>query len=441
MPQAHLARSVRDIVGEFDLEAIENGYSSLGRQGYHPRHVLAVWIYASLIGLHDSTKVAEALVTDAALRLVAGGYAISAPTLRRFRQRNGEFLAKAVERSVAMAAAAGLLQLDELAVDSVRLRANASMKAVRTVERSKKRLKQLAAVDVGALSSEERAKHDAKLAKHGEAVELCTRENRANVVLTNPSAGYMHFPSGGAAPGHRVTVTAAGMRHRLVVSVLLDADNADFGKAGPALQETKRVLKDLGIKHARLKATADAGYFSDADVDFALSNEDWVDLLIAPRNEGHDDPKYFPRERFSIDAQGVATCPAGLRMHGPWKNGKEGHYYEGKGCGTCELRPQCTPGKVRAIKIKPKTDGNRNEMRRRMEQPEAKARYNKRIATVEPVFSYIEATMGFRRVTTRRAEAIKAEILLKVLAYNLSRIISAKTLQVALIVIELPELF
>lgn len=60
-----------------------------------------------------------------------------------------------------------------------------------------------------------------------------------------------------------------------------------------------------------------------------------------------------------------------------------------------------------------------------MAQSGAKERYNKRIATIEPVFSMIEHTMGYRRVGTRDDEGIRAEILLKILAYNLSRLTSA----------------
>jgi transposase len=431
---------VRELVAKLDLKSVEARYSSLGRHGYQPTQVLAVWIYASLIGLHDSTKVAHALETDAALRWLAGGYAISAPTLRRFRQRNAEFFAKAIETTVALAQKAGMLKLDELSVDSVRLRANASMKAVRTVERSKKRLQELAAVDLAALGDDERRKHEAKVAKHRAALEQCAKEDRANIVVTNPAAGFIHFPTGGSAPGHRVTVTASGVRARLVVSVLIDAGGHDYGKAGPALEKVRAVLQDLGIEHAKLKATADAGYFCEADLAFAAENEDWVDLLIATRNDGYDNPKYFGRDRFTIDENGKATCPAGTQMQGPWKNGKEGYYYEGRGCGTCVLKPQCTPGQVRAIKIKPKSDATREAMRQRMADPECRARYNKRIATVEPVFSYIEASMGFRRVTTRQQQAITAEILLKVLAYNLSRLLAGGVLEPATVVVLLPEL-
>ena len=56
----------------------------------------------------------------------------------------------------------------------------------------------------------------------------------------------------------------------------------------------------------------------------------------------------------------------------------------------------------------------------------AKARYNRRIATIEPVFSYLEDTMGFRRSSSRRTDTVRAEVFMKLLAYNLLRLLAAR---------------
>src|SRR5260370_25130086 len=90
--------------------------------------------------MHHSAKVGRACKTDAAFRLLSGGHAISSGTLRRFRRENRAFFEQAIEQTVAMAQERGLLDTDELAVDSMRLRAHASTKAVRTLSRSKERL-------------------------------------------------------------------------------------------------------------------------------------------------------------------------------------------------------------------------------------------------------------------------------------------------------------
>ena len=66
----------------------------------------------------------------------------------------------------------------------------------------------------------------------------------------------------------------------------------------------------------------------------------------------------------------------------------------------------------------------REAMRARMARADATPRYNRRIATIEPVFSGLESAMGFRRLSTRHAAGVEAEITLKLLAYNLGRLMA-----------------
>lgn len=424
----HLARGVREIIEQLDTSELEAQYSSLGRHGFHPRCTLAVWVYASLVGLHESTKLALALQTDAALRLLSGGHDISAGTLRRFRLKNRAFFEAAIAQTVVLADERGMLHPEQLGVDSVRLRAHASTSAVRTLVRSRKRLADLAVVELGGLSEDDRARHETKLEKHRHAVARCEADGRTNFVVTNPSAGLIKFPDGGSAPGHRITVVAAGVQERLVVTVLMDADGHDFGKTSSSLLKVRALFERLRIRNAQgLQVALDAGYWSEVDLQFAADNSDWVDVLIAERSD--DRPGVFGRSKFVERDDGTIHCPAGREMRGPYSDGKgRGQRYEGQDCGTCPLKARCTPAATRCLVIRRDYDKLRNRMRERMARPDARARYNKRIATVEPVFSNLQATMKYRRATTRHERGIAAEILLKLLAHNISRLIARRAL-------------
>jgi transposase len=431
VPTGHLAWTVLEQVAKLDVSALESRYSSLGRHGYHPRHVLAVWIYASQIGMHHSTKVGQACKTDAAFRLVSGGHAISSGTLRRFRRENRAFFAQAIEQTVAMAQASGMLETDELAVDSMRLRAHASGKAVRTLSRSKKRLAELAAVDVAQLDATAREQHEAKLTKHRHAVEQCEARGRASIVTTNESAALMKFPDGAAMPGHRITVTAAGISERFVVGVLVDADTNDYGKLGPALEKAREVLLRAGVpSDMRLQAAADAGYTAVEDYAFAAANRSWVDVLVPVGDSDSDAGMrngYFGRDHFVVVGNS-ATCPAGKPMVGPWADTGGRTKWLGSGCGECALKPKCTSGRARSLTIHRELERVRGLMRDRLDQPGGQQRYNQRIATVEPVFASLEDAMGFRRASSRHADTIVAEIFLKILAHNLLRLSAARRL-------------
>lgn len=121
LPAGHLARQVREWVARLDVSAVEARYSSLGTRGFRPASTLGVWVYASLVGVHASTALARRMATDMALRWLGDGYAMSAGHLRKFRRDNRALFEDALQQTVALAVAEGLLEPEQLAVDSVRL--------------------------------------------------------------------------------------------------------------------------------------------------------------------------------------------------------------------------------------------------------------------------------------------------------------------------------
>ena len=429
-----MARAVAGVIDGVDTTAIEAGYSSLGRHGVPPKWLLRCWVYASLVGLHHSTKLARAMETDAALQWLCGGHAVSASTLRKFRQRHGALFTTAIDYTVRIAVERGLLDPTALAVDSMRLRAHAATRAVRTVTRSTKRLATLATVDAAALNATDRATHTARVEKHEEALRLCAERDRPNVVLTNPSAALMKFPNGAAMPGHRVTVAAAGVQTRLVVAVLVDDGGNDFGRLRAPVEQARAALDRAGLPTTKLGVVADAGYTADTDYAFAAEAAPWADVLIASTSATGDRggdgkaPALFSHADFLLGPDDSLRCPANRQMLGPYNNGDGRLRWVGHACGTCELRPRCTTGKQRSVTLHLVRARTETAMRARLATPEGQAHYGRRMAIVEPVFANLEDVIGFRRASTRHTAAVLAEILLKVLAHNVSRILSAARL-------------
>lgn len=434
---AHPAREIQRFVAGLDLSSVEAEYSSLGRHGHDPRCVLAVWLYASQIGLHHATKVARACATDVAMLFLSGGHPIAAGTLKRFRQKRRDLLQALLTETVRLAHADGLIVVEELATDSMRLRAHASPVEAGTVKRSRARVAELERIDRAALSPAKQVIHDKKLAKHRAVLAQCNDQERTNVVRTNSSASLMKFPSGAALPGHRITATASGVSERIIVSVLVDEATNDDGKLGDAIRDARQVLHDAGVPIQGMQVAADAGYFCETDLSFASQSRDWVDVLIAEGTSVAEGPVtigrtgFFNRDHFKILDDMSAICPAGRPMSKPRLMGNGRYQWNGLGCTKCELRPQCTskaPGRPRSLTADMSLEKVRIEMRSRMTKPDAAKRYGQRIATVEPAFSNIEDNMGFRRSSSRHPTTIVAEVLLKIVAHNLSRITAARRL-------------
>ena len=441
VPAEHPARGVQRLVEQFDTGLVESRYSSLGRHGHRPKRLLAVWVYASLQGLHRASEVARACKTDAAFRLLSGGHSISEATLKRFRAGNQALFEQAIERTVELAHEQQLLALDQLATDSMRLRAHASRSAIGTLSRSSQRLEQLAKQESSSLNQDDKLKRQRSMQRHQLVLERCQALGRQSVVLSNELAALMKFPGGGSAPGHRVTVTAAGASNRLVVGVLVDADPTDRGKLPSAILQTLEALQRAGVEEtALLRLAADAGYWDATSLKFALQMQPRIDVLVAEAKvgpkPGHE--QFLGRERFALSPdERTVLCPEGRLMQGPESAGKGKRRWWGVGCSTCTLKPQCTGAPRRKFEVVLGYEAARNHMRERLAATGAKQQYAKRAAIIEPVFSSLQSTMKFHRASSRHAPTIVAEVLLKLLAHNVARLLTAHRRRLSVVWLQL----
>lgn len=442
VPEGHLARKLAQVVEQLDVSELEKRYSALGQHGYRPRWLLGVWLYASLRGIHHCTRVEQALETDMALRLLSGGHAISRPVLNRFRQHGGDFFAAALQLTVRWAFEQGLVDANAVAIDSMRLEAHASRSAVRTLSGSQRRLEDLARVDVEQLPADEQKKHVGKVEKHQQVVKHCEQKGVKTFLTTNPLAALIQFPGNGYYPGHRLTVASCGARSRIALGVLVNAAPNDMGLLAPAVRQAKRALVQAGLPpDLHVQVAADSGYFTAVDLAFAHEQREWLDLLIPElpetgplRGRGKD---FLPRTRFAANSPEDVRCPSGAKMQKIRFTRKDDTtVYKGVGCVACPLRERCTTSERRTLSVRWGFETLRASMRARMARPDAAVRYAQRVATIEPVFASLESVMGFRRASSRFETTICAEVLLKLLAHNISRLLAGKKLCCVLFLFE-----
>ena len=250
---------------------------------------------------------------------------------------------------------------------------------------------------------------------------------------------------GSARPGHWVSAVVAGQTSRFIVWLLIDGASCDYGKLEPLMNDTRAALTKAGVpKTTQLQVSADAGYFSAADLTYAADNRALVDVLVPeppsplPRKPGFSkELKFFSRDRFVVHPDMSAVCPAGTRMEGPHKDEAGITKWYGIGCADCPMLAACTVAKRRKLTVRTAYERGKTEMAARMALEGARERYNRRIGTVEPAFSYVEDVMRFRRVSSRTASTIEGEVKLKVLTYNLLRLhVAADRAQALSLVVE-----
>jgi len=134
LPQDHLVRFILDVVDRFDLAAFyrrrrEDGW---GRAAYDPTMMVALLLYAYCVGVRSSREIERRCKEDIAFRFIAANQCPDHATIARFRADHDELLAGLFTRALALCAEAGLVRVGLVALDSKKVKANASMAANKT---------------------------------------------------------------------------------------------------------------------------------------------------------------------------------------------------------------------------------------------------------------------------------------------------------------------
>jgi transposase len=296
LPPEHEARVVWSAVTQLDvggwLGEIQAVEGHVGRNATSPQLLVALWVYATLRGVGSARELERLCQHHLAYRWLCGGVSVNHHLLSDFRAQGGEKWDALLTQLIGSLLNAGLVTLDRVAQDGMKVRASAGKSSFRrkqTLERCLKEaraqvetLRQLADQDPAELSARQQAaRHRAARERqtHLEAAlqqvqELqAQREARAQrsnqpakearASTTDPEARTMRFSDGGTRPGVNVqfaTDTVSG----LVVGVAVTNAGNDQGQLGPMLSQLE---ERYGCTPRQ--ALVDADFASHTDIEMA----------------------------------------------------------------------------------------------------------------------------------------------------------------------------
>lgn len=135
IPDDHPARDVWRFCQSLDLselyDRIGSRQSGAGRPPFDPRILIALWLYATLAGVTTASQLADLVVEHNSFRWLAGNLSISAHTLSDFRVRDVDLLEDLLKHSVNVLREQGLIDLERVAQDGIRVRASAGAASFR----------------------------------------------------------------------------------------------------------------------------------------------------------------------------------------------------------------------------------------------------------------------------------------------------------------------
>src|SRR6202158_6616223 len=131
----HPARLIWAYVSRLDLRELEDRIKARegvpGHPAITPRLLLGLWLYATSEGVVSARLLSRLCERDDVYRWFCGGVGVNHRTLGEFRVDHGDLLNRLLAQSVTALAAEGLIDLDMLAQDGVRVRASAGASSFR----------------------------------------------------------------------------------------------------------------------------------------------------------------------------------------------------------------------------------------------------------------------------------------------------------------------
>src|SRR5947209_1745089 len=127
--EEHRARLIWAYVEVLDLRELEAGIKARsdrpGRPATSPRLLLALWLYATSEGVGSARALERLCESHDAYRWLCGGVSVNYHMLADFRVGCADLLDRLLSEHLAALAKAGLVNLETLAQDGVRLCASA----------------------------------------------------------------------------------------------------------------------------------------------------------------------------------------------------------------------------------------------------------------------------------------------------------------------------
>jgi transposase len=392
----HRARLVWAFVEGLDLGPLYARIKAVeghpGRPPIDPRILVALWLYATLEGVGSARALDRLCSEHDAYRWLAGGVGLNYHTLAAFRVEHADVLDRLLTESVAALLADGLVTLERVAQDGVRVRASAgaaSYRRRRTLERflaeadaQVRALKHELDADPAASSrrvaaareraARERTERVRHALAHLPAIEATKKRNakrgkpapEARTSTTDPQARVMKMADGGWRPAYNaqlVTDTAS----QVIVGLDVTPIGNDQGQLGPMVCQLRR-------RYGRAPGTwlADAGFLRNSEIEEFGAPGAGTTLYLPVRSP--DDPSRDPYLPLPSDSPALAS----------WRT--------------------------------------------RMGTPEAKEIYKARAASAECV-NAIARNRGLQRFGVRGAQKARAVLLWFALAHNLMRTVALRS--------------
>lgn len=422
-----------------DLDILGLGFrtepNATGRQSYHPKVMLKLYVYGYLNQEQSSRRLERAAQRNVDLMWLTGRLAPDFKTIADFRKDNGEAIRLVCREFVMLCRKLGLLNNTLVAIDGSKFKAvnnrdknftRAKMKRrLAAVEASVDRyLEQLTEVDATETDEDKGPVLKKKITRLREEMSrLKKHEIRMleapdkQLSLTDPDVRSM-ISRGTGVVAYNVQ-SAVDSQHHLIIAHEVTNVGRDRSQLANVAKQAKIVLQ-----RDTLDVVADRGYYNGDEI--RACEQAGIDTYLPkPKTSGNKAKGLFDRAAFTyIDKDDEYECPAEQRLTHrttTTDKGKKMKRYWTSACSSCTIKEQCTTGKERRVSRWVHADVLDRAQARLDEKPDA---MRSRRETVEHPFGTLKSWMGATHFQMKTLPRVSTEMSLHVLAYNMKRAIN-----------------
>lgn len=419
LPVDHQARAVWAFVQSLDLQAlyaqiraVEGG---VGRAPIEPAILMSLWLYATLDGVGSARELDRLCDSDDAYRWLCGGVGVNHHTLGDFRVAHAQWLDGQLTRNVAALLSQGLVSMNRVAHDGMRVRAHAGAASFRRRETLKdlmldaqaqvQALKQELGDDPGAGTRRVRA------ARQRAATE---REQRIEQALKAMD---------------KIDKSLSGKSKKRQAGTKQDETTLDDHPAGeqataeqPKEPKKPKESRVSTIDHeARVMKMADGGFRPAFNAQLAVDTGTMIITGVALINSGSDMNQMLPMHEQHQDRYG--RVPQEWLADGGFA--KHEHIEQLEARATTVFAPVVAPKDKRRDRHAPLPGDSQalGQWRERMGTDAAKLIYKERAASIECTNAHLR-NRGLQRFNVRGLVKARAVLLWHALAHNLKRMMA-----------------
>lgn len=442
VPQEHLARIVDKVVEQLDTTPIEDKYSDLGQNSYHPKILLKLFFYGYAVGERSGRKISSKCETDTAYIYLAQTYKPDFRTINDFRKNNIAEISDYFIDIVRLCKELGLIKIGQINIDGTKIKANAANRRTKTKEEYQDWIKRIddKINEILKEADETDAKEDKlygdkrgdelpedinteeKLKKKIEEVMKKFKNEKEKINLTDSEAKFMKNSHNRIDTAYNCQ--AAVTKEQFIIAAEVITDPTDRNAL-----ELMVGTSDENLKEQIKEVVADSGYSSYDNYEYLVKN-DKVGYIPDQdlRKDLTEGKSSYHQDNFRYDKKhDTYMCLEGkmlrlFRIRRKDYGYREFHHkiYKGIECPRCKNKSQCTKQHCRTILREDRRE-LLEEMRKRLLTKEGHEKYTQRMWTTEPVFGHLKFNLGYRQFLLRTLEKVKAEFRLMCIGFNLKK--------------------